>query len=201
MLYVISGPSGCGKSTLIRRLLNELKTVHFSVSHTTRPKRSMEFFGKDYYFVSPEEFQRMIQEGAFIEWAVVHGQYYGTSQKEIETKLHQGDLLLDIDVQGARLFKAKHPQAVFIFVLPSRLEELKRRLEIRGENTPESIRERLATAKKEVEAYPEFDYIVINDLVEKAAQELRAIIICGKCRREARQEEMGPILMSYRQEG
>lgn len=200
MLYVISGPSGCGKSTLIRRLLNEMKTVHFSVSHTTRPKRSMELFGKDYTFVSSEEFQRMAREGAFLEWAVVHGHQYGTSHKEIETKLKQGDLILDIDVQGARQVKAKYPQGIFIFVLPSRLEELRRRLEIRGENSPESIRERLATAKGEVEAYAEFDYIVINDLLEKATQELRAIILCGKCRREARLEEIDSILNSYRRE-
>jgi guanylate kinase len=200
MLYVISGPSGCGKSTLIRRLVNEMKTVHFSVSHTTRPKRSMELFGKDYYFVSTEEFQRLVQEGAFLEWAVVHGHLYGTSQKEIETKLQQGDLLLDVDVQGARQVKAKYPQGIFIFVLPSRLEELRRRLEIRGENKPDSIRERLATAKGEVEAYAEFDYIVINDLLEKATQELRSIIICGKCRRTVRTEEMVSILNSYRRE-
>jgi guanylate kinase len=200
LLYVISGPSGCGKSTLIRRLLNEMKTVHFSVSHTTRPKRSMELFGKDYTFVSSEEFQRMAREGAFLEWAVVHGHQYGTSHKEIEAKLKQGDLILDIDVQGARQVKAKYPQGIFIFVLPSRLEELRRRLEIRGENSPESIRERLATAKAEVEAYAEFDYIVINDLLEKATQELRAIILCGKCRREARLEEVDSILNSYRRE-
>lgn len=200
MLYVISGPSGCGKSTLIRRLLNEMKAVHFSVSHTTRPKRSMELFGKDYTFVSSEEFQRMAREGAFLEWAVVHGHQYGTSHKEIEAKLKQGDLILDIDVQGARQVKAKYPQGIFIFVLPSRLEELRRRLEIRGENSPESIRERLATAKGEVEAYAEFDYIVINDLLEKATQELRAIILCGKCRREARLEEIDSILNSYRRE-
>lgn len=200
MLYIISGPSGCGKSTLIRRLLNEMKTVHFSVSHTTRPKRSMELFGKDYTFVSSEEFQRMAREGAFLEWAVVHGHQYGTSHKEIEAKLKQGDLILDIDVQGARQVKAKYPQGIFIFVLPSRLEELRRRLEIRGENSPESIRERLATAKGEVEAYAEFDYIVINDLLEKATQELRAIILCGKCRREARLEEIDSILNSYRRE-
>jgi len=200
LLYIISGPSGCGKSTLIRRLLNEMKTVHFSVSHTTRPKRSMELFGKDYTFVSSEEFQRMAREGAFLEWAVVHGHQYGTSHKEIEAKLKQGDLILDIDVQGARQVKAKYPQGIFIFVLPSRLEELRRRLEIRGENSPESIRERLATAKGEVEAYAEFDYIVINDLLEKATQELRAIILCGKCRREARLEEIDSILNSYRRE-
>jgi len=200
LLYIISGPSGCGKSTLIRRLLNEMKTVHFSVSHTTRPKRSMELFGKDYTFVSSEEFQRMAREGAFLEWAVVHGHQYGTSHKEIEAKLKQGDLILDIDVQGARQVKAKYPQGIFIFVLPSRLEELRRRLEIRGENSPESIRERLATAKGEVEAYAEFDYIVINDLLEKATQELRAIILCGKYRREARLEEIDSILNSYRRE-
>ncbi len=201
MLYVVSGPSGCGKSTLIRRLLNEMKTVRFSVSHTTRPKRSMELFGKDYYFVSAEEFQQMAQEGAFVEWAVVHGHLYGTSRKEIETKLSQGDVVLDIDVQGARLIKAKYPQGIFVFVLPSRLEELRRRLEIRGENTPESITQRLATARAEVEAYAEFDYIVVNDLLEKAAQELRSIILCGKCRREAKAEEMNAILLSYRRGG
>jgi len=160
----------------------------------------MELFGKDYTFVSSEEFQRMAREGAFLEWAVVHGHQYGTSHKEIEAKLKQGDLILDIDVQGARQVKAKYPQGIFIFVLPSRLEELRRRLEIRGENSPESIRERLATAKGEVEAYAEFDYIVINDLLEKATQELRAIILCGKCRREARLEEIDSILNSYRRE-
>ncbi|OGD21575.1 MAG: guanylate kinase [Candidatus Aminicenantes bacterium RBG_13_59_9] len=201
MLYVISGPSGCGKSTLIRRLLNEMKaTVRFSVSHTTRAKRSMELHGKDYYFISEEEFQSLVRKGAFLEWAAVHGHHYGTSWREIESKLEQGDLILDIDVQGARQVKAKHPRAVFVFVVPSRLEELRRRLELRGTNSPESIRERLAVAKGEVEAFEEFDYIVVNDLVEKAAQELRSIIVCGKCRRDSRLEEMSAIINSYRLE-
>jgi len=199
MLYVISGPSGCGKSTLIRRLLNEMKTtVRFSVSHTTRPRRSMELHGKDYYFVSEEEFQSMIRSNAFLEWAVVHGLHYGTSREEVESKLGQGDLLLDLDVQGARQVRAKCPQAVFVFVVPSHPKELRRRLELRGSNTPESIRERLAAARNEVEAYEEFDYIVVNDFLEKAAQEIRSIIVCGKCRRESRADEMSSILNSYR---
>jgi guanylate kinase len=201
MLYVISGPSGCGKSTLIRRLLNEMKpTVRFSVSHTTRPKRGMELHGKDYYFVSEEEFQSLVREGAFLEWAVVHGRRYGTTLKEVESKLDQGDLLLDIDVQGARQVKAKFPQAVFVFVIPSRPQELRRRLELRGSDTAESIKERLAAARREVEATEEFDYIVVNDFLEKAAQELRSIIVCGKCRRDSRREEMSAILGSYRLE-
>ncbi len=200
MLYVISGPSGCGKSTLIRRLLNELKAVRFSVSHTTRPKRSMELHGKDYTFISEEEFQRIVRQGAFLEYARVHGHYYGTTRAEVEGKLEQGDLVLDIDVQGARQVRAKFPRAVFVFVVPSHPEELRRRLEVRGENNPDSIRERLATAKKEVEAFEEFDYIVVNDFLEKATQELRSIIFCGKCRRDVRLEEMTAILNSYRLE-
>ncbi|MBN2198928.1 MAG: guanylate kinase [Candidatus Aminicenantes bacterium] len=201
MLYVISGPSGCGKSTLIRRLLNEMKpALRFSVSHTTRPRRSMELHGKDYYFVSEEEFQNMIRENAFLEWAVVHGLHYGTSRKEIESKLDQGDLLLDIDIQGARQIRAVHPQAVFVFVVPSHPKELRRRLELRGSNTPESIRERLAAARKEVEAFEEFDYIVVNDFLERAVQEIRSIIVSGKCRRGSRLEEMSSILSHYRLE-
>lgn len=201
MLYVISGPSGCGKSTLIRRLLNEMKTtVRFSVSHTTRPRRGMELHGKDYHFVTEEEFQSLIRGGAFLEWAVVHGFHYGTSREEIESKIGQGDLLLDIDVQGARQVRAKYPQAAFVFVVPSHPKELRRRLELRGSNTPESIRERLAAARKEVEAYEEFDYIVVNDFLERAAQEIRSIIVCGKCRRESRVDEMSSILTSYRLE-
>lgn len=160
----------------------------------------MELQGKDYYFVSEEEFQSLVREGAFLEWALVHGRLYGTTRQEVESKLEGGDLLLDIDVQGARQVKARYPRAVFVFVAPSHPKELKRRLELRGSNSPESIRERLAAARKEVESFEEFDYIVINDFLERAVQELRSIIVSGKCRRENRLEEMSSILSSYRLE-
>ncbi len=202
MLYVVSGPSGCGKSTLIRRLVNDMKpTVRFSVSHTTRPRRTMELHGKDYYFVGEEEFEKLVREGAFLEWAVVHGHRYGTSRKEVETKMAQADLMLDIDVQGARQLRAQYPQAVFVFVVPSKPEELKRRLELRGANSAQSVKKRLEAALREVEAFEEYDYLIVNDLLEKAVLELRSIVVAGKCRRENRLEEMMLIVDRYRREG
>ena len=128
MLFVITGPSGCGKTTLVRLALKKVKDVQFSVSHTTRKKRNTEKEGRDYYFVSESEFKQMIKDEKLAEWAVIHGNYYGTSKREIEKKGVQGDLLLDIDVQGAQQIKSRLKRGVFIFILPPLFEELKRRL-------------------------------------------------------------------------
>jgi len=197
MLFVISGPSGCGKSTLVREAMSEIDNVDFSISHTTRKKRGSEQDKKDYYFVSKAEFEEMIKVDRFAEWAKVHGHYYGTSKREIETKGVKKDLLLDIDVQGARQIKEKYKKAVFVFILPPVYKELKARLEKRGDESMEAIWKRLETAKKEIRSYPGFDYVVINDTLEKAVKELASVILSTRCKLDARQKEIQPILRSF----
>jgi guanylate kinase len=197
MLFVISGPSGCGKSTLVQRVLKDLKDIQFSVSHTTRKKRDSEVEGREYYFVSKKEFEGMIEEEKLAEWAIVHGSYYGTSKREIERKGAKGDLILDIDVQGAQKIKAKFKKAIFIFVVPPLFRELKRRLEKRGEDSPDAIKKRLEGAKKEIRYYPIFDYIVINDQIDQAVRELESIILSRRCRLDSRRKDITPILQSF----
>ncbi|MCK4264509.1 MAG: guanylate kinase [Candidatus Aminicenantes bacterium] len=200
MLFVITGPSGCGKSTLAGRVLEELDNIDFSVSYTTRKKRNSEEEGKDYYFVSEGEFKRMIEDMKLVEWAVVHGNYYGTSKRELEKKATKGDILLDIDVQGAHQIKEKFKKTVFIFIMPPLYLELKKRLEKRGEESPESINERLDVAKKEIRHYHHFDYIIINDLLEKAVEELKSIILSTRCRFDPCKKEIMLILRSFSEE-
>jgi guanylate kinase len=200
MLFIITGPSGCGKTTLVRQVLENLEDVQFSVSHTTRKKRNSEKEGKDYYFVSKSEFEQMIKEEKLAEWTVIHGNHYGTSRREIEKKGAQGDLLLDIDVQGAEQIKEKLKRGVFIFILPPLFEELKARLEERGQESPDSIRERLEVARKDIRFYPHFDYIIINDEMKKASKELEAIILSTRCRLDIKKKEIVPILRSFSEE-
>lgn len=200
MLFVVTGPSGCGKSTIIHRVLQELDRVRFSISHTTRPKRSGETSGRDYYFVSPDEFQRMVDADAFLEWATVHGHSYGTSRAEVKSKAATADLVLDIDVQGARLVKKiEGLQAVFVFVVPPRFADLKERMEKRAQDDPFVIRRRLETAIREVEAVPEFDYAIINGSLDKAVEELKAIIRAGRCRVESRSGDLEAVLRTFRE--
>ena len=197
MLFVITGPSGCGKTTLVRQVMENMKDVQFSVSHTTRKKRNSEKEGRDCYFVSKSEFEGMIKEGKLAEWTVIHGNHYGTSRREIEKKGAQGDLLLDIDVQGAEQIKEKLKRGVFIFILPPLFEELKARLEERGQESPASIKERLDVARKDIRFYPDFDYIIINDELKKAVNELEAIILSARCRLDIKKKEIVPILRSF----
>lgn len=201
MLYVVSGPSGCGKSTLVRMVMRQVSGLEFSVSHTTRKKRETEREGEDYYFVSKEEFQKMVERDLFIEWAVVHGHLYGTSRREIERKSIQQNLLLDVDVQGAQQIKEKHKKAIFIFILPPRYDELKKRLKSRRQDSPKTIKKRLETAKKEIRSYPMFDYIIVNDKLEDAAEELKSIVISQRCLLDVRQKEIVPILQSFAEGG
>jgi len=197
MLFVITGPSGSGKSTLVRQVLKELKNVEFSVSLTTRKKRTDEKEGEDYYFVSEERFKQLIQEKMLMEWTVIHGHYYGTAKREIEKKGIRNDLILDIDVQGAKQTKAKAKKAVFIFILPPIFQELKRRLEKRGEESAEAIQIRMNQAKKEIRHYHEFDYVIVNDDLKRAAADLKAIVMSIRCRLDIRQKEIMPILRSF----
>ena len=197
MLFVITGPSGCGKTTLVRQVLENVEDVRFSVSPTTRKKRKSEKEGKDYYFVSKPEFEQMIKDEKFAEWTVIHGNHYGTSRREIEKKGAQGDLLLDIDVQGAEQIKEKLKRGIFIFILPPLFEELKARLKVRGQESPDSIKERLEVARKDIRFYPHFDYIIINNDLKKASKELEAIILSTRCRLDIKKKEIVPILRSF----
>ncbi len=199
MLFVMTGPSGCGKSTLVRRVLNDLEKVKFSVSFTTRTKRASEVEGQDYHFVSEDEFKNMVREGSLVEWAEVHGNLYGTSRKELEKKGLHSDLLLDIDVQGARQIKEKFADACFIFILPPVFPELRKRLEKRGED-PETIDRRLQVARQEIKYYHTFDYIVVNDDLGKAVEELESIVISQRCRTVRRKNEIVSILDSFQAE-
>ena len=198
MLFVVTGPSGGGKSTLVHHVMRDLRNIRFSVSHTTRPRRPSEQNGRDYHFVGRQEFERMIAKKQFVEWAVVHGQYYGTSKKEIEEKGASGDLILDIDVQGARQIKAGPWRAVFIFILPPKYEDLRKRLRERGEDKPEAIDRRLKNAKREILRHADFDYLVVNNKLDRAVLELESIILSSRCRTEARKAEIRPILKSFK---
>ncbi|MGA2585712.1 MAG: guanylate kinase [Candidatus Aminicenantales bacterium] len=197
MLFIITGPSGCGKSTIIRHVMRDLRNVRFSVSHTTRPKRPSEQEGRDYHFATKPEFERMIAKEQFVEWAVVHGHYYGTSKKEIASKGKNSDLVLDIDIQGARQIMSRRDGAVFVFILPPVFKELRRRLKERGEDRRDAIEERLRTAKKEIRHYVLFDYIVINNKLDRAVLELESIILGSRCRLAVRKPEIKSILRSF----
>lgn len=197
MLFVVSGPSGCGKSTLIGRVRQELPDLEFSVSHTTREPRPSETDGVEYHFVAAKTFERMARSGRFVEWARVHGHLYGTAKAELERMGKRGDVILDIDVQGARQVRKKIPRAILIFVMPPVFGELRRRLRRRKEDSPEDIARRLRDAAGEVQAYAGFDYVVVNDDLEKAAAELKSVIVAARCRTAAMTGTLRPILRSF----
>ncbi|MFC2141529.1 guanylate kinase [Acidobacteriota bacterium] len=198
MLFVISGPSGCGKSTLVHYVLAALPGLAFSVSHTTRPRREGERDGEDYHFVGKEEFEKMIAESRLAEWAVVHGNHYGTSKRELELRgASNTDVILDIDVQGARQIREKYKKGLFIFILPPSFSQLKERLVKRGKDAPDVISMRLAMARKEIRSYPQFDYIIINETLETAKREIESIILSERCRLKKRQKGIIPILRSF----
>jgi guanylate kinase len=177
-LFIVSSPSGGGKTTLIRRLLENPpgEPLHFSVSHTTRPMRGGEQDGREYHFVSAEEFQKMVQRDEFLEHNEVHGHIYGTSRAEVLPHLAAGeDVVLDIDVQGARDVRRVHPAAVAIFIAPSTPAELERRLKARGMDSEEAIRKRLINAAREIQQAEEFQYVIVNDDLERATLELQSV--------------------------
>jgi guanylate kinase len=185
IVYIISAPSGSGKSTLVNELLKLVPGLDFSISYTTRQARGSEQDGKEYYFVSREEFERMIQADEFLEHATVFGKsYYGTARRflrEAEQKGH--DLLLDIDVQGAAQIKQKCPDAVSIFVLPPDRKTLEWRLRHRSEDAEDVIQRRLGTASREIENYDKYDYILINDDLKGSVESLTAIVLFARVRR------------------
>jgi guanylate kinase len=176
-LFVVAAPSGAGKSSLVKALLELDSHVQLSVSHTTRTPRGQEKHGREYYFVSELEFDAMVQADAFVEWATVHQNRYGTSKRAIEERTTQGaDVILEIDYQGALQIKHIFANASSIFILPPSWEELRARLERRGEDSPEVIDVRLKNAAIEVAQVPHFDFVIINELFDRALFDLKAIV-------------------------
>ena len=176
-LFVVAAPSGAGKSSLVKALMELDAQVRPSVSHTTRSPRGQEKHGREYFFVSAPEFDQMVASDSFLEWAHVHGQRYGTSRKAIEDRIAQGaDVVLEIDFQGAIQIKKIFANAVLIFILPPSWEELKSRLHNRAEDAPEVIELRLQNAADEMVYVKQFDYVIINELFERALFDLKAIV-------------------------
>ena len=182
-LFIISAPSGGGKTSLVKALLEAEPEVKLSVSYTTRPPRPGEVNGRDYHFVSPPEFERMLEAGEFLESAVIYGHRYGTSQKWIERELAQGhDVLLEIDWQGARQVRKLMLRVVSIFIMPPSLEALESRLRNRAQDSPEVVARRLAAAREEISHVAEFDYVIINDDFNRATRDLTSIIRAERLR-------------------
>ncbi len=219
IVYIVSAPSGSGKSTLVNELFKVVRHLDFSISYTTRPPRGSEQNGKEYFFVTKEEFEAMIAADEFLEYANVFGNYYGTARHFLRQAEASGnDLLLDIDVQGAAQVKKKIPEAVSIFILPPGREQLEWRLRNRGLDSEAVIRRRLDTARREIENYSKYDYILVNDGLEQATDELKAIVLgervrrsgqnpsveearllttARECRLDRAQERVQPILASF----
>ena len=187
-LFVIAAPSGAGKTSLVRALMEQVPTLRFSVSYTTRPKRPAELDGKDYFFVSHEEFEHMVAAGEFLEYARVFENYYGTSRQQVEESLASGqDLILEIDWQGAAQIRRAMPESVSVFILPPSRAELERRLRGRGTDSEEVIARRLGEAANDMKHWEEFDYVVVNDDFDRAVSELQGTVMeAGKAARRDR---------------
>jgi guanylate kinase len=188
IVYIVSAPSGSGKSTLVTKLFETVRQLDFSISYTTRPPRGSEKNGKEYFFVSQEEFEAMIAADEFLEHATVFGNYYGTAKRFLrEAESHGHDLLLDIDVQGASQIKQRIPEAVRIFILPPDREKLEWRLRNRGLDSEAVIRRRLDTARREIENYEKYDYILVNNVLEQSADELKDIVLAERLLRSGKE--------------
>ena len=183
LILVISAPSGAGKTTLCKRLLQASSSFISSVSFATRRPRKNEIEGVDYYFVSQKEFRKMIEERRFVEWAEVHGYLYGTSAKLLDQAVkEEKDVLLEVDVKGGAQIKKNYPQAVLIFLLPPSWQELTKRLANRRTEAEEKVAERIKRAKREIEYAPHYDYLIVNDDINRALEDLLAIIQAERCR-------------------
>ncbi len=186
-LVVVSGFSGAGKGTVLAQVLTKRPDLYLSVSFTTRAPREKEQDGVNYHFITREEFQARINRGEFLEYAEYVGNYYGTSMQVIREKLEQGiDVILEIEIQGAAKVREKLPEAVSLFLVPPSFEELSRRLHDRGTDTEATIQKRLETARREVKEIVNYDYIVVNDTIDRAVEEVLAILTAEGCRKERR---------------
>lgn len=183
LLIVVSGPSGVGKGTVCKRLLNDNDKISLSISATTREARTGEIDNVSYFFVNKERFEKMVENEEFLEYAYVHGNYYGTPKKNVIEKIENGsDVLLEIDIQGALKVKEIYPEGVFIFILPPSMDELKKRIINRGTETDEAIEKRFMAAYKEIEYVFKYDYAVFNDKIESAVKKIESIIDAERCK-------------------
>ena len=181
-LIVISGPSGVGKDTVCNKLMQRNKNLQMSVSMTSRSPRQNEKEGKDYYYVTKQEFKKNIKLKKFLEYATVHGEYYGTPKDAVLEKINKNkDVILAIDIQGALKIKKKYKQGIFIFIMPPSMKELKNRLVNRKTETKEKMLERFKTAYQEINEVPKYNYVVINDEIINAVKKIEAILIASKC--------------------
>lgn len=182
LLIILSGPSGAGKGTICKQLLKETD-VKLSISSTTREPRNGEVHGREYFFISKEEFEAKLEENEFLEWACVYDNYYGTPNAYVEEILSSGyDCILEIDPQGAKQVKEKRPNAVYLFIIPPSMRELEERLKGRGTETNIEIEKRLGNVLNEMEFLGLYDYVIVNDVVAKAVEKVKAIILAEKCR-------------------
>ncbi len=183
MLLVVSAPSGAGKTTLCREMTHTVSGLQYSISYTTRASRAGEVNGKDYFFVTEAEFMKMVRLEEFAEWAKVHNNLYGTHAGFLKRTMDGGtDVLLDVDVQGAKLLKKRFPEGIFIFVLPPSMDTLMGRLRDRGSDTPEEIERRFHVAKKEIQNFVDYDYLIINDKIKEAIRDLESVILAERLR-------------------
>jgi guanylate kinase len=199
IVLVLSAPSGAGKTTVLRGLMASVEDVRFSTSFTTRSPRPKELDGVDYYFVSEDEFRAKIERGEFLEWAQVHGCLYGTGRSETEAVCSSGlDILLDVDVQGASQVRKSMPEAVSVFMLPPSFEELRKRIQNRGVNDdPADVANRLRTARAEAAQYQDYDYVIINEVVDSSVELLRSILLAERARCHLLEAQVKPILESF----
>jgi guanylate kinase len=183
ILFVVSSPSGGGKGTLIRRVLNKVPNLSYSVSFTTRSPRNGELDGREYFFVTPEKFEQMVGANEFLEWAHVHGKLYGTARQQVVREISGGrDIILEVDVQGAASVRALMPDSVSIFILPPSFEVLKLRLQARGTDSPDELALRLRNAPSELKDYSAFEYLILNDDADRAAEQMTAIVHSERAR-------------------
>jgi guanylate kinase len=202
MLIVVSSPSGGGKGTLIDRVLQTVTGVSYSVSFTTRPPRAGEQNGREYFFVSESVFREMITRGEFLEWADVYGHLYGTSHKQVEQERDAGrDIILEIDVQGAESIRGLVPDAVTIFILPPSFELLRNRLVARATDSAADLEKRLHGAPSEVEQYRYFQYLILNDDINRASAQLAAVIYAERARRERQEVNASRALADFARVG
>jgi guanylate kinase len=197
-LFIVSGPSGAGKSAIAAALLGSVSSLQFSISYTTRAPRGQEANGVEYHFVSKEEFESLICDGSLLEWAEVYGNLYGTSKKVVRTILASGnDVLLDIDVQGAKRVRTQCPDAISVFILPPSYLVLRQRLEQRQLDRDYVIEQRLKIAGQEIRHYRDYDYLIINEDLERSIEDLRAIITGSRCRLAVRSEAARMIVATF----
>ncbi|WP_454829072.1 guanylate kinase [Pseudoxanthomonas wuyuanensis] len=187
-LYIVAAPSGAGKSSIVNAVLQRDHGIALSISFTSRQPRPGERHAQHYHFISADEFKGMIRAGDFFEYAQVHGDWKGTARQSVEPQLCAGkDVLLEIDWQGARQVREKVPDAVSVFILPPSRDALEQRMRNRGQDSEETIQRRLAAAREEMSHYDEFDYVIVNDVFDKAVDEMQAIFTASRLRRQAQQ--------------